>query len=183
MISGSCCEQERTWVEGSEDSLTFLPLTHFVAWIIVYDLLKAQSLHWQNQDVRLCLRNSSIYLNVSVLEKGQIKYIIHNYGSEYVLLFMSMGYEGTPQRPYAYSQLCRNFFSGSLISLLSTINILYLHPFKLCLACSWSKYRNCGASSSSSFLLCFSSSSFHFIWEECTYSSQNSLAEKKKKPN
>lgn len=45
---------------------TFLPLTHFVAWIIVYDLLKAQFLLWQNQNIRLCLRKSSICLNVSV---------------------------------------------------------------------------------------------------------------------
>lgn len=84
--------------------------------------------------------------------------------------------------PMRISQLCRNFFSGPLISLMSPINILYLHPFKSCLACSWSKYRNCGSSSSSSFLLCFSSSSFHFIWEECTYSSQNSLDEKRRNP-
>ena len=165
MISGSCWEPERTWAECSKDSLRpFLPLTHFVAWIIVYDLLKAQSLHWQNQDIRLCLRKSSINLNVSLLEKGQIKYIIHNYVYEYVLLFMSMGYECTPQRPYAYIPALHKFFLRT-----SNKSNKYLHPFKSCLACSWSKYRNCGSSSSFSFLLSFSSSSFRFIREECTY--------------
>lgn len=178
MISGSCWEPERTWAECSKDSLRpFLPLTHFVAWIIVYDLLKAQSLHWQNQDIRLCLRKSSIYLNVSVLEKGEIKYIIHNHVYEYVLLFMSMGYECTPQRPYAYIPALQKFFLRT-----SNKSNKYLHPFKSCLACSWSKYRNCGSSSSFSFLLSFSSSSFHFTWEECTYNSQNSSAEKRRNP-